>query len=104
MTYCAIISTVPNTEEAKKIAHGLVSNKLAACTNIIPNVTSVYYWENEVCEDAELVLFIKTQKALFEEVKNFILQNHSYTVPEIIMLPVEKGHADYLSWIKESTL
>ena len=104
MTYCAVISTVSNQEDAKKIAHGLVSNKLAACTNIISNVTSVYYWEDQVCEDTELILFIKTQKVLFEEVKNFILQNHPYTVPEIIMLPIENGYNDYLNWINQSTL
>lgn len=104
MTYCAIVSTVPNLEEAKKIAYGLVENKLAACTNIIPNIISVYFWEGKICEDSEIILFIKTRHSLFEEVKNFIVKNHSYTVPEVIMLPIEAGHESYLNWIKENTV
>jgi periplasmic divalent cation tolerance protein len=104
MTYCVVVSTTSNIEEAKHIARGLVKNKLAACTNIINNVTSVYYWKDEVHEDAECVLFIKTQKALFDKVRDFIVENHSYTLPEVIMLPIETGLDRYLNWVKENTL
>ena len=104
MSYCVIVSTVSNLEEAKKIAHGLIKNKLAACTNIIPGITSVYFWEDKVCEDNEYMLFIKTRRDLFEKVKNFIDENHSYDLPEVIMLPVEAGLEGYLNWIKENTL
>lgn len=130
MSYCVVVSTTSNIDEAKKIAHGLVNNKLAACVNIIPGVTSVYFWKadceqrledgggettsgtpfmasnqaNEVCEDSELVLFIKTQKNLFDKVKNFIVENHSYELPEVIMLPIENGLEGYLNWVKENTL
>lgn len=103
MSYCVVVSTTPNTEEAKKIAHGLIKNKLAACTNIISGVTSVYSWKDEVCEDSECILFIKTQRSLFENVKNFIMENHSYELPEVIMLPVEAGLEGYLNWVKENT-
>ncbi|CAL8111519.1 unnamed protein product [Orchesella dallaii] len=54
----AVFVTTPNIEVAKKIAHGLVSNKLAACVNIIPQVTSVYEWEGKINEDSELILVI----------------------------------------------
>lgn len=104
MSYCVVVSTTSNIDEAKKIAHGLVNNKLAACVNIIPNITSVYFWKNKVCEDSELVLFIKTQKNLFDKVKNFIVENHSYELPEVIMLPIENGLEGYLNWVKENTL
>lgn len=104
MSYCVIVSTVSDREEAKNIAHGLIKNKLAACTNIIPGVTSVYFWDNKVCEDNEYILFIKTRRDLFEQVKDFIVQNHSYELPEVIMLPIEAGSEAYLNWIKENTL
>lgn len=104
MNYCFIISTVSSTEEAKKIAHGLVKNKFAACVNIVPNITSVYSWEDKICEDSELILFIKTKKELFDKVKDFIVKTHSYDVPEVIMLPIEAGHIDYLNWINKNIL
>lgn len=104
MSYCVIVCTTSSLEEAKKIAHGLIKNKIAACTNIISGVTSVYFWQNEVCEDNEYMLFIKTQRSLFESVKNFIVENHSYELPEVIMLPIEAGLEGYLNWIKENTL
>lgn len=104
MSYCVIVSTVSNIEEAKKIAHGLIKNKLAACTNIIPGITSVYFWKDEVCEDNEYMLFIKTRRDLFEKVRNFIAENHSYDLPEVIMLPIEAGSEHYLNWVKENTV
>lgn len=104
MSYCVVVSTTSSMEEAKKIAHGLINNKFAACTNIIQGVTSIYSWKGEVCEDSEYVLFIKTQKSLFENVKHFIVENHSSELPEVIMLPVETGLEGYLNWIKENTL
>ena len=104
MSYCVIVSTTSNIEEAKKIAHGLLKNKLAACTNIISGVTSVYFWKDEVCEDNEYVLFIKTKRTLFEKVRDFIVENHSYELPEVIMLPIEAGLEGYLNWIKKNTL
>ena len=103
MSYCVVVSTTSSIEEAKKIAHGLIKNKLAACTNIISGVTSMYFWQDEVCEDSEYVLFIKTQRNLFEKVRDFIVENHSYELPEVIMLPIEAGLEGYLNWIKENT-
>jgi len=103
MSYCVIITNVSTIEEAKKIANGLVENKLAACTNIIPGVTSVYFWKDEVCEDNEQMLVIKTRRELFEQVRDFITENHSYELPEVIMLPIEAGSEAYLNWIKENT-
>lgn len=103
MEACLIVTTVPNIEEAKKIAHTLVEGRFAACVNIIPGVTSVYSWENKVVEDNELTLLIKTRKSNFNAVRDEIVKLHSYTVPEIIMVPVKKGLNAYCSWIKNST-
>lgn len=103
MKYCIVLTLTSNPDEAKKIARSLVKNKLAACVNIIPNITSVYEWKNEVCEDGEYLVLIKTGKELFDGVKSSILQNHSYELPAILMLPVEAGLEGYLKWVDENT-
>jgi len=103
MEYCTIVTNTSNIDEAKKIAHNLVENKLAACVNIIPEIISVYNWKNEICEDKECQLIIKTEKVLFQSVQDTILKLHSYELPEIIMLPIEKGYDKYLDWISKET-
>jgi len=103
MDFCVILNTTPNIEEAKKIAHYLVESKLAACVNIIPQVTSIYSWKEEITEDQECLLLIKTRSSNFKAVKNAIIGLHSYEIPEVIMLPIKKGLKDYLFWLKEET-
>ncbi len=95
--------TVPSIEVGKKIASGLVSKKLAACVNIIPQITSIYEWEGKINEDSELLLMIKTQSHLFEELSAFVKQNHPYDVPEVIGLPIDQGSKGYLDWVKQVT-
>ena len=102
MNYCIILTLTSNLDEAKKIAHTLVKNKLAACVNIIPNITSVYEWKGEICEDGEYLISIKTRKDKFDAVKESILQNHSYELPAILMLPIEAGLENYLKWMDKN--
>ena len=99
LIYC----TVPNDFSANLIATSLVDEQLAACVNIIDSVTSVYRWEGQVQTDKELLLIIKTQKSKFDALKEKILSLHEYSVPEIVAVPVELGHDEYLKWIADST-
>ena len=103
MEYGVILTTTSSIEEAKKVAHYLVENKFAACANIVPKIISIYSWKEDICEDEEFLLLIKTKKSDFDRVKQAIIELHSYELPEIIMLPIIEGHKDYLDWIKEST-
>ena len=103
MEYCFAYTLTNNEEEAKKIAHALIREKLAAGCNIIKNVTSIYEWKGELREHEEFLIMAKTRKDLFEEAKNSILKNHSYELPAIVMLPIETGLPDFLSWISENT-
>jgi len=103
MDFCIILATSSNIEESKKIAHALVENKLAACVNIIPNIISVYSWQNNIAEDGEFLLVIKSRESLFNDIKQAILNLHSYELPEIIVLPIKEGHKDYLKWIEDET-
>lgn len=91
--------TVPDMEIAKKLAHGIISNKLAACVNIIPGITSVYEWESKINEDNELLLMIKTRSSKIDDLVKFVRENHPYDVPEVISTPIEKGNLPYLKWI-----
>jgi periplasmic divalent cation tolerance protein len=95
--------TASSLDEAKKISHSLVESKLAACANIIPSITSIYKWQGKICEDQECLLIIKTKKELFPELQEKVKSLHSYTVPEIIALPIIDGSKSYLDWIREVT-
>lgn len=97
--YSVSYVTVPDDTVAKKIARGLVENKLAACVNIIPQLTSVYEWEGKVQEEPELLLMIKTRTDIVDALTKYVKENHPYTICEVISLPIEKGNMDYLNWI-----
>jgi periplasmic divalent cation tolerance protein len=89
-------------DEARKITEILVGERLAACVSIVPQVHSTYWWKGKIERADEALLVIKTEKKKFAALARRIQQAHSYTVPEILALPVIKGNPDYLEWIKES--
>jgi len=102
MRYYSIYVTTKDEDEAKKIGKALVEEKLAACVNIHP-IKSIYRWEGNIQEEAEVAMFVKTKAELADEVIERVKELHSYDVPCIVLLPIEKGYPDYLKWIKEST-
>jgi periplasmic divalent cation tolerance protein len=95
-----VLTTTPNDDEAETLARKIVSAKLAACVQVLPPMKSFYFWENEIQADSEHLLLIKTLPEKFDELKDFIQANHSYSVPEIVALPAEKVSESYLGWIK----
>ena len=95
--------TTKNAHEAKKIAGVLVKNKLAACVNIVERISSIYTWQGKIVKGIETLCIIKTTKKRFKSLKNKIESLHSYTVPEIIALPIELGSKKYLSWLIKET-
>uniref|UniRef100_A0A7E4ZWH1 Divalent-cation tolerance protein CutA n=1 Tax=Panagrellus redivivus TaxID=6233 RepID=A0A7E4ZWH1_PANRE len=99
--FSVVYVTVPNAEVAQKLARSSVEAKLAACVNIVPGIKSVYLWKGAVEEDNELLLIIKTKNSSLECLKDHILKNHPYDVPEFISLPIESGSEPYLNWINE---
>jgi periplasmic divalent cation tolerance protein len=94
-----VLTATPNTEEAESLARKIVEARLAACVQILPQMTSVYFWENAVQKDAEHLLLIKTLPEKFDELKKFISAHHSYEVPEIVALAAEKVSESYLNWL-----
>ena len=103
MAYCIINCTTKNKEEAIYIAKSLVERKLIACCNIIPSITSVYEWDNELCCDEECLMVMKTKTELFNEVEIAIKELHTYDTPEIICIPINNGSSEYLSWVNDQT-
>ncbi|MBX7242568.1 MAG: divalent-cation tolerance protein CutA [Bacteroidia bacterium] len=98
-----IYITCRDEQEALKIGREMVRQKLAACANILPGMTSVYEWNGEITEDNECVLILKTQFRLYPDLEKAVISLHSYQVPCIMCFQAETGNAAYLQWIFQST-
>ncbi len=98
-----VLVTCGSEEEALKIASALVEEHLAACTNLISPIRSIYRWEGKIWDENEWLLTIKTQSHRFEELEKRVKSLHSYSVPEIISIPVVEGSQPYLKWLEEMT-
>ena len=103
MDIIVVNCTVPNKKMAKEITKILMKYKLAACVSMVDNVKSVFSWDGEVCEEKEVLMMIKTRRANYAKVKLVIEDIHSYSVPEIIALPIVDCSEDYLKWLVKET-
>ncbi|MFA4874375.1 MAG: divalent-cation tolerance protein CutA, partial [bacterium] len=97
------ITTTNNEREARQLAERMVRDRLAACVQIVPKIQSIYEWDGEIHDDLEHMLIIKTREKCVENLKAFIEKNHSYEVPELLVLPVTDGLEDYFKWMKDNT-
>jgi len=97
-----VLITVASREEADRIARRLVDDRLAACVTIVPQVRSLFMWEQKLSQEDEVLLLVKSRRARFAQLAAAVKRLHSYSVPEIIALPVVMGSADYLRWVSES--
>ncbi|XP_006001001.1 protein CutA homolog [Latimeria chalumnae] len=100
-THSAAFVTCPNDKVAKEIARGIVEKKLAACVNVIPQITSVYEWKGKIEEDSEILLMIKTRSSKVTALAEYIRSVHPYEVAEVISLPIDQGNPPYLKWLGE---
>ena len=94
-----VFSTIDNKESAERIAHDIVNQQLAACVNIISNITSIYKWKGNVEHAAEHLMVIKTSENRLPNLMEQIKELHPYEVPEIIAFPIEHGYPPYLDWV-----
>jgi periplasmic divalent cation tolerance protein len=100
--YIAVFVTAANISEAKKIAAEVLHNKLAACANIVKGVESSYWWRGKIEKSYEAMVIMKTRGRLMKKLTLAVKKVHSYSVPEIIAVPIASGSPDYLKWIDES--
>ena len=98
-----VLTTLPNSDAATELANRVVSEKLAACANILPALRSIYRWQGKVEDENEVLVLFKTQVRQYEPLKARILTLHPYEMPEVIAIPVERGHQAYLDWIVKET-
>jgi periplasmic divalent cation tolerance protein len=98
-----VISTCPGSISAKKIARDLVTEKLAACVNVVPGVQSFFSWVGKVDSANEHMLIIKTTLDRYEALEKRIKKIHPYELPEIIAVSIETGFAGYLDWISANS-
>ncbi|KAB0358998.1 hypothetical protein FD754_003154 [Muntiacus muntjak] len=99
----AAFVTCPNEKVAKEIARAVVEKRLAACVNLVPQITSIYEWKGKIEEDSEVLMMIKTQSSLVPALTDFVRSVHPYEVAEVIALPVEQGNSPYLQWVRQVT-
>jgi periplasmic divalent cation tolerance protein len=97
-----VLSTCPDREQAERIAHSLVEQRLAACVNILPGVQSIYRWQDAVESAAEVLMLIKTSPARLRKVQTTIAELHSYEIPEFLVLEISAGSEAYLAWLGNS--
>lgn len=98
-----VFITASNEGEAARIARTLVEERLAGCVNIVRGIRSIYSWQGKVEDEPEVLMIAKTGTALFESLSKRVKELHSYTVPEIIALPIADGSEDYLAWLGDVT-
>jgi len=103
MDHIIVYVTAPSEDEGARIAKILVEERLAACVNIIKEIRSIYRWEGKIEDDREVLLIIKTRRGLFSNLSKRVNELHSYSVPEIIALPIVEGSKDYIRWLSDVT-
>ena len=98
-SHIVLFITTADAEEAQRIADVLLKARKAACVNIVPRVSSSFWWQGEPERAEESMLIVKTEAAALDDIIDLVKQHHSYDVPEIIALPIIGGNPDYLDWI-----
>jgi periplasmic divalent cation tolerance protein len=102
--YIVVFITVKEPEEAQKIAKALLKRRQAACVNIVAEVESHFWWKDKLDSAKESLLIVKTKESLLPELIKSVKKIHSYTIPEIIAVPIVGGSRDYLEWIDSETI
>ena len=98
-----VLTTVSTQDEALHLVRALVDRRLVACGTMLPEARSIYRWKDQVSDEGEVVIILKTRAVLVEELKSAFADLHPYTVPELLAMPVTDGLARYLSWIASET-
>jgi len=103
MNAIVVLITAPTEDEAATVARAIVEERLAGCVNIVRNIRSIYRWEGKTEDDQEVLMIAKTRQELFASLVKKVKQIHSYSVPEIIAVPIIEGSEDYLAWLRDVT-
>lgn len=94
------LTTAPSADVAESIGRSLVEERLAACANVVPGITSIFRWRGAIERESESLVVLKTTAADVEALERRLVELHPYEVPELIAWPVEVGHGPYLDWVR----
>ncbi len=97
--YQIILCTCPDKDSAERLANLLVNEQLSACVNILPGISSIYWWQGQATSAQEYLLLIKAHKDHYQAIETSIKAHHPYELPEIIAVSIENGLPEYLHWI-----
>lgn len=100
--YCIVLTTFESKEQGQSVIDTIFQEQLVACVQEV-GIQSHYVWKNELCNDNEILVLMKTTDELYEELKGRLLEIHPYETPEIVRIDIADGSTGYLSWIKEVT-
>lgn len=103
MAALLVFSTLPDEAQAREIATRLVGDRLAACVNILPGLTSIYRWQGKLDTASEVLLIIKTSEDAYPRLESTLKACHPYELPEILAVAPLTGLPDYLTWITQET-
>jgi periplasmic divalent cation tolerance protein len=99
-----VLVTASSKEEAVRIGTALVNEHIAACVNIVPQIRSLFFWDGKTRDESETLLIVKSRLPLLERIDGRVKALHSYSVPEVIAIPIVSGSLEYLRWLRESTM
>jgi len=97
-----VLITASSADEAAKIGRALVEEHLVACANIVGGVRSLFFWDGKIQDEQETLMICKSRSAQVDRIIDRVKQLHSYSVPEIIALPIVAGSKEYLAWVNET--
>lgn len=97
--YIQVVTTTDTKENARQIARRVVEKNLAACAQIIGPISSIFWWKNNINEEEEWLIIIKSRKDIYEDLEQAIRKVHKYEIPEILAMPVVAGAKSYLEWL-----
>ena len=103
MTDVVIVLTTLPARDAERVARALVEERLAACVNLLPPMSSIYRWRGEMMTESEQQLVAKTVRGRVEQIRERLAGIHPYELPEFLVLDVAEGGDAYLAWVREST-
>ena len=101
--YIQVLTTVDGEEKAKELQRLLVEHRAAACVQVLGPISSTYWWEGQIEETKEWMCLAKTQATQYGRLESLVKENHPYSVPEILALPIVTGNEEYLAWVKAET-